>query len=263
MGGSIFVTSFKGGVGKTTVCANLAGALCNLGHTVLIVDGDFGKRCMDIVLGLENEALFDLGDVLDGRVELERAVLQSQRVPSLSFLPAPMNCRVPPARTAVAEVIGTLRQSYDYVLIDSSAEESETYGAFAAAADDAVIVSLHQSSSIRAAEKTALCLDRYGFRNLRLIVNGYRAAAAASGLLPSLREIVDRSTVRLLGVIPFDPLLQTDQEAGRITFDDFASRRARCYEAAFMNIANRITGRRVPLLKNVAYPVKRKKYLKA
>lgn len=126
MGGSIFVTSFKGGVGKTTVCANLAGALCNLGHTVLIVDGDFGMRCMDIVLGLENEALFDLGDVLDGRVELERAVLQSQRVPSLSFLPAPMNCRVPPARTAVAEVIGTLRQSYDYVLIDSSAEESET-----------------------------------------------------------------------------------------------------------------------------------------
>ena len=86
MGGSIFVTSFKGGVGKTTVCANLAGALCNLGHTVLVVDGDFGMRCMDIVLGLENEALFDLGDVLAGRTELERAVLQSPRVPSLSSM---------------------------------------------------------------------------------------------------------------------------------------------------------------------------------
>ena len=167
--------------------------------------------------------------------------------------------RVPPDREAVAGVIDALRRTYDYVLIDSSAEESDTYAAFAAAADDAVIVSLHQSSSIRAAEKTALCLDGYGFRNLRLIVNGYRAAAASSGLLPSLREIVERSSVRLLGVVPFDPLLQTDQEAGRITFDDFASRRARCYEAAFMNIAARITGRRVPLLKNVAYPVKRKK----
>ena len=108
MGGSIFVTSFKGGVGKTTVCANLAGALCNLGHTVLVVDGDFGMRCMDIVLGLENEALFDLGDVLAGRTELERAVLQSPRVPSLSFLPAPMNCRVPPDREAVAGVIDAL-----------------------------------------------------------------------------------------------------------------------------------------------------------
>ena len=108
MGGSIFVTSFKGGVGKTTVCANLAGALCNLGHTVLVVDGDFGMRCMDIVLGLENEALFDLGDVLAGRTELERAVLQSPRVPSLSFLPAPMNCRVPPGREAVAGVIDAL-----------------------------------------------------------------------------------------------------------------------------------------------------------
>ena len=112
-------------------------------------------------------------------------------------------------------------------------------------------------------KRRALCLDGYGFRNLRLIVNGYRAAAASSGLLPSLREIVERSSVRLLGVVPFDPLLQTDQEAGRITFDDFASRRARCYEAAFMNIAARITGRRVPLLKNVAYPVKRKKYVRA
>ena len=92
---------------------------------------------------------------------------------------------------------------------------------------------------------------------------GYRAAAASGGLLPSLREIVERSSVRLLGVVPFDPLLQTDQEAGRITFDAFASRRARCYEAAFMNIAARITCRRVPLLKNVAYPVMRKKYVRA
>ena len=89
MGGSIFVTSFKGGVGKTTVCANLAGALCNLGHTVLVVDGDFGMRCMDIVLGLENEALFDLGDVLAGRTELERAVLVRQaRLLADEVLPA-------------------------------------------------------------------------------------------------------------------------------------------------------------------------------
>ena len=163
MGGSIFVTSFKGGVGKTTVCANLAGALCNLGHTVLVVDGDFGMRCMDIVLGLENEALFDLGDVLAGRTELERAVLQSPRVPSLSFLPAPMNCRVPPGRDAVAGVIDALRRTYDYVLIDSSAEESDTYAAFAAAADDAVIVSLHQSSSIRARIPVGILIVSPGF----------------------------------------------------------------------------------------------------
>lgn len=140
------------------------------------------------------------------------------------------------------------------MLIDSSAEESDTYAAFAAAADDAVIVSLHQSSSIRAAEKTALCLDGYGFRNLRLIVNGYRAAAASSGLLPRCGRSSSAAACGCWAWCPFDPLLQTDQEAGRITFDDFASRRARCYEAAFMNIAARITGRRVPLLKTSRIP---------
>ena len=262
MGGSIFVTSFKGGVGKSTVCANLAGALCNYGYSVLVVDGDFGMRCMDIVLGMESESLFDLGDVLAGRCSAADAIVQSGRVPLLSLLPAPIGGRTPPDRRELSGLIREFCGKYDYVLIDSSAEATDTYDAFAAAADDAVIVSLHQASSIRAAERTACCLEGFGFRNLRLVVNGYRDEQAAEGLLPSLRSVIERSTVRLLGVVPYDLQLQIDQEAGRITFDDFSNRRAAVYEAAFMNIDSRISGRRVPLLKNVYRPVKRKKYLR-
>ena len=66
LGRVIFVTGFKGGVGKTTVSANLAATLYALGNKVLVIDGDFGMRCMDMVLGLESEMLFDCSDVLAG-----------------------------------------------------------------------------------------------------------------------------------------------------------------------------------------------------
>ena len=55
MGRVLFVTGFKGGVGKTTVAANVASSLRALGSRVLLIDGDFGMRCLDMVLGLESE----------------------------------------------------------------------------------------------------------------------------------------------------------------------------------------------------------------
>ena len=63
----IIVTSLKGGVGKTTVTANLAMTLARKGHKVAAIDCDLESRCLDMVLGLENDSLYNISDALSGR----------------------------------------------------------------------------------------------------------------------------------------------------------------------------------------------------
>ena len=56
----ISVISGKGGVGKTTVTANVGVALSLLGHKTVIIDTDLGLRNLDLALGLENNVIYDM-----------------------------------------------------------------------------------------------------------------------------------------------------------------------------------------------------------
>ncbi|MBR0231886.1 MAG: AAA family ATPase [Clostridia bacterium] len=262
MGRVIFVTGFKGGVGKTTVAANVASSLRALGARVLVIDGDFGMRCMDMVLGLESETLFDCSDILRGSCAATAAMAEVRGDNGFAFIPAPMNYggeEFPP--DSFAELIAGVRGDFDYVIIDSCAEATPYYISFARQADEAVIVTLHQSTSVRAAEKTATRLSALGVKELSLVVNGYRAPLADSGELPDIPAIIDRSSVRLLGVVPYDGGLQPSQEKAELAFTGDRRRRATPYEAAFFNIASRLRGKRVRLFEGVAAPARRSRYL--
>lgn len=256
----IFITGFKGGVGKTTVTANIAAALRAMEKRVLVVDGDFGMRCMDIVLGYENDTVFNCFDVLLGRCEPESAITGNE---GLYFMPAPLHYSGEqiPTEKFIA-LFQLLRKRYDYCLIDSSADPSPYYLSFAAAADDAIVVSLHQSTAIRASEKTASKLAEMGFKNLRLIINGYRKKYAEKNKLPPIIDIINRSAISLLGVVPFEDCLPADQEAGYLTFSGKYNRKFKHYEAAFFNIARRICGERIPLFQDVYKTKKKKHYFK-
>lgn len=255
MGRVIFVTAFKGGVGKTTVAAGIAAALASLGKKVCIVDADFGMRCMDLVLGMENRVLFDCSDVLSGRCTPSEAIVPVEGSDSLWFLPAPIRYNGHALSKEKANALfAELREAYDFCLVDSSAELSDYYRLFAGEADEAIVVSLHQSTAVRAAEKTAANLASFGHWRIRLVVNGYRARQAAAGKLPTLFEMIRRSSVPLLGAVPVSETLPADQERGETAFAGKEKRWLRSYEAAFLNIALRICGVGVPLLEGVAPP---------
>ena len=121
MGRVIFVTGFKGGVGKTTVSANIAATLYALGNKVLVVDGDFGMRCMDMVLGMESETLFDCSDILSGRCSPTAALTEVAETSDFSFIPAPMNLTDSAfSKSAYSAFFADLRDEFDYIIIDTA-----------------------------------------------------------------------------------------------------------------------------------------------
>ena len=259
----IFVTAFKGGVGKTTVSAGIACALAAAGRKVCVIDADFGMRCMDLVLGVENVALYDCYDVLTGNCEPRNAILGVPGFQTLWFVPAPMRYRGEPLPKEKAdEFFAYLRSQFEFCIIDSSAELSPYYRLFADEADEAIVVTLHQSTAIRAAEKTAANLAQFGFRTVRLAVNCYRESDAEKGWLPGLADIIYRSSVPLIGVVPYSSWMQVDQERRRLPFTGRDYERLRPYEAAFLNIACRLVGIHIPLRQGVDKPAKKKKALK-
>lgn len=261
MGRVIFVTGFKGGVGKTTVSSNIAATLHALGNKVLIIDGDFGMRCMDMVLGMESETLFDCSDVLSGRCAPTAAITEVKGMIDFSFIPAPMNYsgeNIP--KNAYGDLFDELRQEYDFIIVDSCAEMTEYYLSFASQADEAIIVTLHQSTSVRAAEKTATRLSAMGVKQLSLVVNGYRESFAEKGKLPDIADIINRSSVRLLGVVPYSEKLQASQEAAEVAFTGNLKKKATIYEAAFYNIALRLCGNRIKLFDGLDQLKRRSSY---
>ena len=85
----ILVTSFKGGVGKTTISANLAISLVGNGKKVLACDCDLESRCLDLVLGIEDQPLFNICDAVSERCDIDNAVSKDDRFGELYFMPAP------------------------------------------------------------------------------------------------------------------------------------------------------------------------------
>ena len=97
MSGKVLVSiSGKGGVGKTTVTANLGAALAMRHNKVVLVDADIGLRNLDVVMGLEDRVVHDLSHVMRGECTIEQATISDPHVSGLSLL------RSPGARTPTA-----------------------------------------------------------------------------------------------------------------------------------------------------------------
>jgi len=213
------------------------------------------------VLGLEDEAIFDCSDVLTGRCSATAALTEVDESGKFSFIPAPINHTdgtLPDS--AYTELFNELREDFDFIIVDSCAEMTDYYTSFASHADEAIIVTLHQSTAVRAAEKTAARLSAMGIEKLSLVVNGYRANFAEKGRLPDILEIINRSSIKLLGVVPYSEKLQASQEAAELSFSGELRRKATPWENAFYNIASRLCGSRVKLFEGADQLKKRGAY---
>lgn len=244
MGEVIVVTSGKGGVGKTTVTANLGASLAKEGKKVILVDTDIGLRNLDVVMGLENRIVYNLVDVVEGTCRVKQAVIRDKRYPSLFLLPSAQtrdkSCVTPEQMIALT---GELKEQYDYVLLDCPAGIEQGFKNAIAGAGRAIVVTTPEVSAIRDADRIIGLLESAGFRRIHLIVNRIRPDMVRRGDMLSVRDVVDILSVELLGAVPDDEQIVIHANHGEpLTVRDGLA------GVAFENIGRRIMGEEVPYL---------------
>ncbi len=197
------VTSGKGGVGKTTVVANLGAGLAMAGYQTLLIDMDLGLRNLDIVLGLESRVIYTILDVLQGRCRMKQALVRDKRYTNLYLLAAAQSAdkdAIEPEQ--IIKLITILREDFDYILLDCPAGIEKGFRNSLVAADDAIVVVNPEVSSIRDADRVVGLLDANGIRERRLVVNRVRNDLMKRQKILSPDDISDLLGERILGVIP-------------------------------------------------------------
>ncbi|MDQ6943630.1 MAG: septum site-determining protein MinD [Candidatus Eremiobacteraeota bacterium] len=236
-GRAIVVTSGKGGVGKTTTTANTGAALAATGAKVVLVDADVGLRNLDIVMGLEARVRYHVLDVLEGAATLDDALVTDKRVPALRLLAAAQTREKDDVDTqAFRDLIGSLRERFDYVLIDCPAGIEKGFANAIAGADEAIIVCTPEVSAVRDADRVVGLLGDE--RSVKLIVNRLRPSMVRRGKMLSVEDVNTILRLPLLGVIADAPDVIISTNRGEPVALDAASP----VGASYREIAQRIMG---------------------
>lgn len=240
----IVVTSGKGGVGKTTTSAAFGTGLAQKGYKTVIIDFDIGLRNLDLIMGCERRVVFDFINVINGESNLNQALIKDKRVENLHLLPASQT-RDKDALTqeGVERVLNELSETFDYIICDSPAGIES--GALKALffADEALIVTNPEVSSVRDSDRILGILDSKTKRIIEgmapvkthLIITRYSPKRVEDGEMLSVDDIIEILAIPLLGVIPESEsvlqasntgapvILDTDSIAGQ-AYDDLVER---------------------------------------
>ena len=129
----IAVTAGKGGTGKSTTSANVATALAALGKKTLVVELDFGLRCLDIMLGIKDKVKHDIGEYLEGKIDILTATTKVDRVDNLYLVCATRNPFIDINPEKIMEVCQEMRKHFDYIIMDTAGIGSSVFSVIKAA----------------------------------------------------------------------------------------------------------------------------------
>ena len=240
----VTVTSGKGGVGKTTLTANLGAALAMRGQSVVVVDADVGLRNLDVMLGLENRIVYDLVDVIEERCRLRQALVRHKHLSKLSLLPAAQTRD----KTAVTVedmlwVCAELAHEHDIILIDSPAGIEGGFRYALAPANEALVVTNPEVPAARDADRVIGLIEAEEKGPARLIINRVRPKMVDRGEMLSVADVVELLAIELIGVVPEDQEILVAANRGRpLALSTNGSRAG----SAFHDIARRMLGEDVP-----------------
>ena len=237
----IVVTSGKGGVGKTTSSAAIGVGLAKAGHRTAIVDFDVGLRNLDLVMGVERRVVYDFVNVINNEATLNQALIRDKRVENLCILAASQT-RDKDALTdeGVERVLTQLSKDFEYVICDSPAGIER--GALMAMyfADEAIVVTNPEVSSVRDSDRVLGILSSKtrraanGEARVRehLLLTRYSPARVQRGEMLSVDDVKDILAIDLLGIIPESQAVLTASNAGVPVILDDESDAGQAYQDA-------------------------------
>ena len=249
----LVVTSGKGGVGKTTSTAALGAALAQQGEKVVVVDFDVGLRNLDLVMGAERRVVFDLINVVQGVAKLSQALIRDKRLENLWLLPASQT-RDKDALTneGVGRIIADLRTKFDWVICDSPAGIERGATLAMRYADEAVIVTNPEVSSVRDSDRIIGMLDAKTVKAEKgeqvakhILITRYDAGRASRGEMLGIDDILEILATPLLGIIPeSQEVLRASNIGAPVTLNNPASAPARAY----LDAAKRLNGATIDVI---------------
>lgn len=201
----IVVTSGKGGVGKTTITANLSIALSKLGKKVIAIDTDIGLRNLDVVMGLENNIVYNIVDVIEGNCRLHQAIIKDRKHSNLYLLPSAQSKdkdSIKPIQ--MVNLVEKLKSQYDYILIDCPAGIEQGFRNAIAAATTALVVTTPEVSAIRDADRIIGLLEKDGIGTIYLLVNKLRPELIKKGDMMSVDDVSEILGTEIIGSINDD-----------------------------------------------------------
>lgn len=219
----IVVTSGKGGVGKTTSSAAIATALALRGHKTVVIDFDVGLRNLDLIMGCERRVVYDLINVINGESNLSQTLIKDKRVDKLYILPASQT-RDKDAldKEGVGKVLKELSESFEYIICDSPAGIERGAHLAMYFADEAIIVTNPEVSSVRDSDrilgvlssKTKRAEDKKEPVKEHLLLTRYSPERVERGDMLSVEDVQEILSIPLLGVIPESKAVLKASNAG-------------------------------------------------
>ncbi|MEA5512051.1 septum site-determining protein MinD [Crocosphaera sp. UHCC 0190] len=242
----IVITSGKGGVGKTTITANLGSAIARLGFKIALIDADFGLRNLDLLLGLEQRVVYTAIDVLSGECTIEKALVKDKRQPNLVLLPAAQNrTKEAISPEEMKQLVSQLDKQFDFIFIDSPAGIEMGFRNAIAPAQEAIIVTTPEMAAVRDADRIVGLLESEDIKQIHLIVNRIKPKMIQLNQMISVEDILDLLVVPLIGIVPDDERIIVSTNRGEpLVLEETPSLPA----IAFNNIAQRLDGKKIPFL---------------
>lgn len=249
----IVVTSGKGGVGKTTSSASVASGLAQRGKKTVVIDFDIGLRNLDLVMGCERRVVYDFVNVIQKEASLKQALIRDRHSDLLSILPASQT-RDKEALTqeGVEIVLNELKEMFDFIVCDSPAGIER--GAVMALyfADEALVVTNPEVSSVRDSDRILGILSAKSKRaedgeeqpiKEHLLVTRYSPKRASMGEMLGISDIQDLLGIPLVGVIPESESVLAASNAGVPVIHDHSSPSGLAYQ----DVVARLLGEERPM----------------
>ncbi|MAC78464.1 MAG: septum site-determining protein MinD [Rhodobacteraceae bacterium] len=253
LGKVIVITSGKGGVGKTTSAAAISAGLAKLGHKTVVIDFDVGLRNLDMIMGCERRVVFDFINVIQGDARLKQALIKDKRVETLFILPTSQT-RDKDALTqdGVEAVLNELKEEFDYIICDSPAGIERGAQLAMYFADEAIVVTNPEVSSVRDSDRVLGLLNSKTRRaetgdaepvKARVLLTRHDQSRIDRGEMMTVEDVLEILAVPLLGIVPeSQAVLRASNVGTPVTLADPCAA-----VSAYEDAVARITGKEVEM----------------